>query len=293
MVYTGVFITKYHSDLRPQSSRQALPAETEASLRAELIDRIVGAQGEIEAHIAGLHRAGDGAALAAAGNQLQGLSQLQNRIARADGAGLASIRAEVTAFVAAAQVIANQAMASAATTQTAEAALHLASEAARREVTSFVEAFYEKRIFDPFLRFASAEDEEAYREREERRKHDIKEALGLGTPAGTLKANRLSREQMLDAGAHGADASPDYAPMLAQQDASIERLAGAIDRAAAQAPNEVDAALGDVPASSIPTGDPVAVAMRLLTSGVALGEGDGGHGLAAKDVPKATSPARK
>lgn len=265
----------------------------EASLRAELIDRIVGAQGEIEAHIADLRRAGDGAALAAAGNQLQGLSQLQNRIARTDGAGLASIRAEVTAFIAAAQVIANQAMALAATTQTAEAALHLASEAARREVTSFVQDFYEKKIFDPYLRFASAEDEAAYREREEERKREIKEALALGTPEGTLKANLLSREQMLDAGAHGADKSPDYAPMLAQRDASIERLAGAMDRAAAQAPNEVDAALGDTPAPTPSASDPVALAVRLLASGVAVGEGDGGHGLTGKDAPKAASPARK
>lgn len=214
-------------------------------------------------------------------------------MASSHGSGLASIRAEVAAFVAAAQVIANQAVASAATTQTAEAALHLANEAARREVTSFVEDFYEKRIFDPFLRFASAEDEAAYREREEERKREIKEALALGTPEGTLKANLLSRDQLLDAGAHGADRSPDYAPMLAQRDASIERLAGAIDRAAGQAPNEVDAALGDAPAPFTPTGDPVAVAARLLASGVAVGEGDGGHGLTGKDAPKAASPARK
>jgi len=214
-------------------------------------------------------------------------------VASSHGGGLVSIRAEVAAFVAAAQVVANQAVASAATTQTAEATLHLASEAARREVTSFVEDFYEKKIFDPFLRFGSAEDEAAYREREEKRKREIKEAMAEGTTEGTLKASRLARDQMLDAGAHGADASPGYAAMLARRVATVDSLEAATAGAASPPTNEVDAALNDTPAPSTSASDPVAVAVRLLASGVAVGEGDGGHGLTGKDAPKAASPARK
>lgn len=134
----------------------------------------------------------------------------------------------MTAFIAAAQVIANQAVASAATTQTAEAALNLASEAARREVTSFVQDFYEKKIFDPFLRFASAEDEDAYRKGEEERQREIKAALALGTPEGDLRAAVLMMEQLDDAEAHGAGDSREFAARKARGQASLDGLRAAM-----------------------------------------------------------------
>lgn len=260
-----------------------MPAETEASLRAELSDQITGAQGDIEAHLSAILRTGDGAAIAAADNQLKSLSRLQQRVANSHGSGLVSIRAEVAAFVAAAQVIANQAATSAATTQTAEAALHLANEAARREVTSFVEDFYEKKIFDPYLRFASAEDEEAYRKREAERERAIKEALALGTPEGALCALELSKEQMLDARAHGAGDSPEYATRWDSLEASGRELTAA--SAASKSAGQRDTPTVDPLDAVEPTANvsPDLIAAFKRTGVVVADQSQEGHGVTARD----------
>lgn len=267
---------------------EAVPTETEASLRAELSDHIAGAQGEIEAHLSSILRTGDGAAIATAENQLKSLSRLQQRVAASHGSGLVSIRAEVAAFVAAAQVIANQAVASAATAQTADAALHLASEAARREVTSFVEDFYEKKIFDPFLRFASAEEEAAYRKGEEERQREIKAALGLGTSEGDLRAADLSIAQMEDAGAHGADRSPNYEPRLRGLKAARSDLAARMGQP------EKEQKAQTAPAASRDGGDPglafdPEMIACLRASGVVPADQDQqGHGITREAAPTAS-----
>lgn len=200
-------------------------------------------------------------------------------MASSHGGGLVSIRAEVAAFVAAAQVIANQAVASAATTQTAEAALHLASEAARREVTSFVQDFYEKKIFDPFLRFASPEDEDAYRKREADRERAIKEALALGTPEGNLRAANLSMAQLRDAGAHGADKSPEYARIWSSLDAPTSDL-----KAQLAVRPETEASI--VPAAEAVKGvDPVDPIAVLRAAGVAVADQtQEGHGVTVRET---------
>jgi hypothetical protein len=92
--------------------------------------------------------------------------------------------------------------------------LHEASEAAHHKVATFVHDFYVRKIFDPYLRFGSPEDEAAYRKREAERERAIKEALAEGTPEGNLRASQLAVEQLKDAGAHGADRSPQYQPAL-------------------------------------------------------------------------------
>ncbi len=173
-------------------------------------ERIGNAQAEIAASLAQL--AGNPAALALAETQLQGLTALQNRVAQAHGSGLTSIRNEVVAVAAAAQMAAQQARAASASS--GGLTVQMAADAARRAVQSFMDDYYEKKIFDPYLRFASAEDEDAYRRREAERREAIEKALAEGTPEGLLRANRLAEEQLRDAGAHGADQSPDYAPMF-------------------------------------------------------------------------------
>ncbi|MDO8381026.1 hypothetical protein [Phenylobacterium sp.] len=227
---------------------------------------------------------GDGAGLAAADNQLQGLSRLQQRIAQAGPGSLASIRAEVTAYVAAAQVITNQALASAATAQSAEVALHAASETARREVTSFVDDFYGKKIFDPYLRFGSAEDEEAYRKREAERERAIKEALALGTPEGTLRAVELSKDQMRDAKDHGADRSAEYAPRWNSLETSERELTAAT--ATTKTASRSDAPTVDPLDAVEPTANiaPDLIAAFKRTGVVVADQSQEGHGVAVRDA---------
>tara|TARA_R110002051_G_scaffold269600_1_gene329788 strand:+ start:4120 stop:4803 length:684 start_codon:yes stop_codon:yes gene_type:complete len=176
------------------------------------------------------------------------LAGLQHRIEHAHGGGLAAIRAEVMASVAASQTLAQQARSTVASAQTAEMALHEASAVAHREVASFVHDFYEQKIFDPYLRFASPEDEAAYRQREEAYQRAINAASAAGTPEGNLQATRLAVAQLEDAGAHGADASPDYAPTLAGLRTAERGLAGELARSS---PAQRTVEAGEPPASNV------------------------------------------
>ncbi len=205
----------------------------EASLRENLAAQLSGAQDAIEALV---HQLKDAAAhgggteyLVRAEAQRQALGHLQNRIAVAGPAELAALRAEIIASVAASQATLPQTSATAAlSARAAEAALHAASEKAHQTVSGFLDDYYEKKLFEPYLRFDSAEDEAAYRKREAERREAIEKALAEGTPEGQLRALELSKEQMRDAGDHGANRSPDYAPMLGRLDGDEQALASAL-----------------------------------------------------------------
>lgn len=171
---------------------------------------------------------GDAGALSQAEGQLQRLSGLQQRLEHAGPGALAAIRAEVVASVAASQASSQLARTSAAMAQAAEVALHTASAAAHREVSALAHDFYDKKIFDPYLRFSSEEDEQAYRKREAEREQYIRDQLAKGTPDGNLNAARVMKEQMGDAGAHGADASPDFQNRLDALNAADNNLSAAI-----------------------------------------------------------------
>lgn len=190
------------------------------------------------------------------------------------------------AFVAATQAFVQHARTAVVSGQAAELALHAASTAARREVTSFVDDFYEKKIFDPYLQFASKEEEEAYRKREAERREAIEKALAKGTPEGDLLANRLAIDQLKDAGAHGADQSADYAPMLAG-------LRGTEAKLAAQAGKSP--AAGTVAEAGPTAADPIdriqapvmidpAVLAEIRATGVIVADQQGsGHGVSTRD----------
>ncbi len=196
-----------------------MTVEQEASFRAELLSELSAAQAALEDQVETLRHAaatgGDAASLAIAQNQLQRLAALGHRIDHAAGGQLASIRAEVTAVVAASHSAAQQSRSAAASGHAAEQALHAATDAAHRVTADFMRDHYERKIFDPYLRFASAEDEQAYRQREEERRREIEKAQTEGTPEAELRALKLAEEQLKDAGAHGADRSPIYAPKVA------------------------------------------------------------------------------
>jgi hypothetical protein len=191
-----------------------------------LIGRIGSAQSELEANLAILLHGGDTASVALAEAQLQVLAGLQRRVDQARGADLVSIRGEVLAISAAAQLAAQQARSSSA--MSAAASIQDASERARKTVLGLVDDYYEKKILDPYLRFSSPEDEVEYRKREAERKAAIDKALAEGTPQGTLRAAQLMEDQLRDAGAHGADQSPDYSPMLQSVEADRKALAAAL-----------------------------------------------------------------
>lgn len=135
------------------------------------------------------------------------------------------MRGEVTATVAATQAITLQGAPSGAQPyRTAQVALERASEAARATTKNFMHDFYDEHEFDRYLKFASLEDEQEYHRREDERKQAIQKALDEQTPEGSLKALDLSIEQMKDAGAHGADRSPDYKPTLDNLEAHKQEL---------------------------------------------------------------------
>lgn len=228
---------------------------------------------------------GDGAALAAAQGQMSRLSGLQHRIERAHGGGLAAIRAEVMASVAATQTMAQQARSTVTNAQAAEVALHAASAAARREVTSFAADFYERKIFDPYLRFDSPEDEAAYRQRAEQRQREIEKAMAEGTPAGTLRAAELSIAQLKDAGVHGADQSPEF-------EARLNGLTNTRNALAARLPTSPQSDIASAPPRHDPTAD-VAISSDILASlrnaGVVMPDQTvGGHGVSATISPPAS-----
>lgn len=211
-----------------------MPVEPEGALRAELMAQISGAQAALEVQLEALRHAanlgGDTASLVIAQNQLSRLGGLSHRIEHASGVNLAAIRAEVTASIGAAQAVAQQARTVAASGTAAEAALHEASAETRRVTGDFVRDFYERKIFDPYLRFGSPEEEQAYRERESAREKAIEEARARGTPEGELQATRLAIAQLEDAGTHGADASPDYQPTIGGLRTAERNLASSIER---------------------------------------------------------------
>jgi hypothetical protein len=193
---------------KPTSSQgqPTLSVDPEVSLRAELTGAIGAAQIDIANAIAELSRSGaDSAALA---NQGQALQQLQKQVGSANLGSLLALRGDVTATAASATALANQAI-STATSAAANANLSPAQRA-RASLETLQRDLFENKVLDPYLKFSSAKDEEEYRKREAERDAEIKRALALGTPGGLRRATNLMQEQLRDAGAHGADRSPDF-----------------------------------------------------------------------------------
>jgi hypothetical protein len=119
--------------------------------------------------------------------------------------------AAIAALIGASEAAATNALQTIAA-ETARAAQEVAttSAATRREVETLSHDLYGRRIFDPFLRFSSEDEEAEYRTREEQRQRAILAQLGHHTPQGDLMAGGIAAGQLLDAHAHGAGASPEF-----------------------------------------------------------------------------------
>lgn len=242
--------------------------DPEASLRAELTDAIAAAQNDIANAIAEL--AGSGADSSALANQSQALGQLLRTIGSANLGSLLALRGEVAATASAATNLANQAVSSAANAAAANANL-TPTQQARANIEALHRDLFENRVLDPYLQFKSPEDEEAYRKREREREAEIKRALALGTPEGDRRAADLVQDQLRDAGAHGADRSPDFAGMLSQNETARQVLANATP--ADQAPT---------PSVKSPSSEVTDIAATLRAAGLSRdipSVEEGGHGL--------------
>ena len=183
-----------------------LSVDPEASLRAELTGAIAAAQFDIESAIAEVMRSG--ADVSALANQAQSLQQLQKQIGSAGATTLISLRAEIAGAVATTQAVTQQARTVAATAaQAAAEALGAASANSRASVNAIMRDMHR---FDPYLQFASAEDEAEYRKREAERRAYIDAQHAKGTPEGNLNAAGAAIGQMADAKAHGAGNSPEF-----------------------------------------------------------------------------------
>ena len=183
-----------------------LSVDPEASLRAELLGTIAGAQFDIDNAIAELARSS--ADTSALTNQRQSLQQMQKQVSSASFATLAGLRAEIAGAVAMTQTLAEQGRAIATTAVHAAAeALATASGNSRAQVTSIMRDMHR---FAPYLHFASAEDEAAYRKREAERLAYINAQHAKGTPEGNLNAAGATVAQLADAEAHGAGNSPEF-----------------------------------------------------------------------------------
>lgn len=192
--------------------QRAKTADPEGTLRAELLGRLIAAQASLEAVLEDLRRAGGDADPVVAqrcADQLATVQSMRDGIASATPAALIAMKAGVGACVTSSQTVVQNTRAA---TATADAALLAATgAAARNEVESLSADLFDRRIFDRYLQFKSREDEEQYRKREEETRRYVAQQLAAKTPEGDLNAGGAVMGQMLDAHAHGAGDSPEFA----------------------------------------------------------------------------------
>lgn len=257
---------------------------------------LAAAQGGLSSSLIELRSAGnaDSSLIGQAEQQLALLLSLRSQLATASGKQLPAIGAEIAAVVTAATSTARAAQHAAAAGSN-QMSVGQASQVARAAVADFEDDYFKKRKFDPYLQFKSEEEERAFREREAKRQAEIQKALALHTPEGDLRAAQLSEAQLRDAGAHGADRSPDYAPTLEKLSAATDTLQAAIDaeRVNTKAEERLEAASASVAAEDAPEiPASVLAALRKVRTPPqdSAGHGLGDHG--ASDTPERASPSR-
>lgn len=241
------------------------------------------------------------AVLTQGGVKLQQLNSLRDQLV-GGAKDVTALRAEIASAVADIRAYTSQVGAATGATQgasseqAAQIALREASAASRKTVDDFERDFYERRIFDPYLRFASATDEETYRQNEAERRREIEKARAEHTPEGDLRAVNLSIDQLRDAGAHGADRSREFKPHLDALYKSSDALTSAIGASqrttrqqveqGAPAAKDTPDPLASVGAKSPDAKGAVAV---LIAAGLSGPQSDNlGHGVANQAVQPAT-----
>ncbi len=246
-----------------------------------MLTQILSAQSDIGATVAGLNGAGDASLIAQALAHQQTLAKLERALSSGSAAMIApNIRGEIAAVLAASANLSQQAKLT-ADQQTVD--LATAQARARATVQEIGRDIYGRRIFDPYLRFASEEDEVAYRRREEENRRAIAEALAEHTPEGDLRAAQITERQLQDAGAHGADASPQFSNLVSRNRENMNGLETAIGQQTSAQVDEQSATRQSPPSTPTPaTNDQLAsVLATFRAAGINGGvpAHDSGHGL--------------
>ena len=172
-----------------------------------MLGQLVAAQFDLETVLAELERSG--LSTDAVRSNLQALGYLQRQIGTANPATLTALRGEVAAGAATSRAVAQQSRVT-ATTESASEKLADAITRSRAVVDSIVSDVFDRRIFDPYLRFGSTDEEAAYRQREADRRALIEAERAKGTPQGDLNASGAAVGQMADAYAHGDGYTPVF-----------------------------------------------------------------------------------
>ncbi len=146
----------------------------------------------------------------------------------ANGRVSANDLAQISSSLLAAQTASSAASLQVSVPDSPQERLRNARRDAHQTIAELNDDLYKRKIFDRYLKFASDDDARAYRQREEENRRAIAAARTKGTPEGDLEAMALERQQMLDAGAHGADRSDEWQQRMKRFDEVGENLHAAL-----------------------------------------------------------------
>lgn len=228
-----------------EDDQQAKAVDPQASLRAEMLGQIVAAQFELESAIADLARNGaPSTSIAEARTQFASLGALCQQLASADSKTLIALRATVAAAVASGQSAAQQALGDAGGAMNNQA---MNAQQARQAIADVGRKLFEDKALDPYLQFASAEDEVAYRRREEERRKAYEAEMEKHTVEGDRRAAEIAKSQLGDAEAHGAGKSPEFQRMQA----SVQEASTTLSAIAAETPTPTKPSRSNAPNDDI------------------------------------------
>lgn len=258
-----------------------------AADRSDLLAQIRSARADLDQLIAQLGNDA-GAVLADGQSQRQLLASLERNLTTGSTTSAGSIRNEIAAAIAVAANLGEQARQS--ISQRGSLDLATAQARTRATVLEIGRDIYERRIFDPYLRFTSAADEEAYRRREEENRRAIADALAENSPEGDLRAARITDRQLQDAGAHGADASPEFRRLVDRNSENMNRLETALGQGQSAQADERSATQGPASEQAAPATNEQLASVLATFRAAGIGGGipaqHSGHGLSVD----ATSP---
>lgn len=175
-------------------------------MRDQLAGELSAAADQLQAAITTLI-ASDIPAVAACKAQLRDIVALKQGVANASPAALTALSSQIAAVAASAASSAQSAVAQGSSGGAQMSQLLTAQGASRQAVNAAMDGMKD---LDPYLKFTSAEDERAYRERERERRAAIEREQSKGTPEGELAASQLALAQMNDAKDHGAGDSLEF-----------------------------------------------------------------------------------
>lgn len=257
-----------------------------------MTSELAAAQGDLSANLIELRNSpnADAAAIAQGDQQLAMVLALKQKLALAGPGAIGTMSAEIAGVIASAAAV-TRVIQAAASNVGGAGSLAAAVRAAREAVNDFADDYFGKRKFDPYLVFASEQEQREFREREATRQKQIDAARAEGTPEGDRRALQLSISQLKDAGAHGADKSPDYAPLLKRLESNDAELATQLNptkretkSATISAPDPLDGPTPDAPV-------PLDLLAKFKSAGVVVADQSGkGHGVNAGTGPQSQGP---